>query len=94
MIVGGGEDDGEAQQRNQWIAMEMNDVLVEIIGIFDAQQTRIDTREVSYGSSLVMAESHKSLKISNPPLMPTQKKKKTKKLITHFISGDLYKDLM
>jgi len=78
MIVSGGEDDREAQQRNRWIAMEMNDVLVEIIGIFDAQQTRIDTREVSYGSSLVMAESDKGLKISNPPLMPTQKKKKQK----------------
>ena len=61
MIVGGGEDDGEAQQRNRWIATEMNDVLVEIIGIFDTQQTRIDTREVSYGSSLVMAESDKGL---------------------------------
>ena len=53
----------------------MNDVLVEIIGIFDAQQTRINTREVSYGSSLV---SDKGLKISNPPLMLTQKKKKQK----------------
>ena len=83
MIVSGGEDDGEAQQWNRWIAMEMNDVLVEIIGIFDAQQTQIDMREVSYGSSLVMAESDKGHKISNPLLMRHKKKNKKVNNLLH-----------
>jgi hypothetical protein len=89
MIVGSGEDNREAEERNRWSAMEMYHVLVKIIRVFDAQQTWINAGKISYGSNLVMAESDKGLNISDPPLMLMQQ---TDKLLTHFISGDLYKD--
>ena len=62
-----------------------------MVRIFDTQQTWIYARKVSYGSNLVMAESDKGLNISNPPLTLTLTQQKDN-FLTHFISGDLYKD--
>lgn len=91
MIVDGGDNDWEAQKRNRWTATEMYHIFVEMIGIFDTQQTWIDAGKISYSSNLIMTESDKGFNISNPPLMPIPQNNKA---LTHSISGDLYKDLI
>ena len=70
MVVASGEDNGKAQQWNRRTAMEMNHIFVKMISIFDAQQSWIDARQISYSSDFVVAESDKGLKITNPLLMP------------------------
>jgi len=67
----------------------MYHILVKMVSIFDAQQTWIDAGKISYSSNLVMVESDKGLNISIPPLTQRQQNNKA---LTHFISGDLYKD--
>ena len=70
MVVASGEDNGKAQQWNGRTAMEMDHIFVEMIGIFDIQQSWIDARQISYSSNLIMAESDKGLKITSPLLTP------------------------
>jgi len=68
MVVTSGENKRKAQQWNGRTVVEMDHIFVEMIGIFDAQQSWIDARQISYSSDFVMAESNKGLKITNPLL--------------------------
>ena len=90
MIVSGGDDDQEAQERNGRTAKDMNHIFTETAWVFDAQQTGINTRKIADSSNFVMAESDKVLNISKRLLMQTQQ---NDKLFPHFISGKLYNDL-
>lgn len=47
MIVGGGNDDWEAQEWNWRSAVEMYHVLVKMVCIFDGEQTRIDAGKIA-----------------------------------------------
>ena len=91
MIVSGGDDDWEAQERNGRTAKDMNHIFTETAWVFDAQKTGINMRKIANSSNFVMAESDKVLNISKWLLMQTQQ---NDKLFPHFISGELYNDLI